>query len=402
MIQGIIIWLLTLVTSYVLIGFIGQSNPRLNRRFMVFLFFYHSLLALVYYLYAISNPSDSFGYYYKATVHSLGDRWFDYFGISTKFVDFIAFFLVNRLGFTYEASMAFFSWLGFLGFLGFYIFFRERIVTKPKLFGYDALIILFALPNLHFWSSSLGKGSLIFFGFGLFFFAVNKPAPRFWALLFGGWIIFQLRPHIFYVILIAIAIGYTFSTRGVAPVVRVMILGASVFLLYFIYEDILTLTGLEEDSIFDPLISHRASELGKATSGIDIASYNIWEKLFAFWFRPLFIDSPGTLGLIVSFENLFYLIFFARLLTPSGVRYLWSADAIIKTCFLTFIGVSFALAQISGNLGIAMRQKSQVMILMLFVILKFMDNNNIAWQQRELRLRELRKKNVLTGKLARL
>jgi hypothetical protein len=98
----------------------------------------------------------------------------------------------------------------------------------------------------------------------------------------------------------------------------------------------------------------------------------------------------------VSFENLFYLIFFARLITPSGLKFLWSGDAIAKTCLLTFLGVSFALAQISGNLGLAMRQKSQVMILMLFVILKFMDEKKVAqlrtvWLKRkaQARLKEM-------------
>jgi hypothetical protein len=100
--------------------------------------------------------------------------------------------------------------------------------------------------------------------------------------------------------------------------------------------------------------------------------------MFAFWFRPLFFDAPGILGIIVSFENLFYLIIFGYLLQPKALGYLFRADAINKTCLLTFLGVSFALAQISGNLGLAMRQKSQVMILMLFVILKYMDDQRLV------------------------
>jgi hypothetical protein len=327
------------------------------------------------------------GYFGRAVRKYAGDNWLDYFGVSTKFIDFISFFLVNRLALTYESSMLLFSWLGFLGFILFYIFLKERIITVPKLFGFNAILLLLFLPNPHFWSSSLGKGSLIFFGFGLFFFAINKPGPRLWALLIGGWIIFQIRPHIFYVIVIAVVLGYTFSTKGVAIGYRVVILLAAGFLLFYIYEDILQLTGLDDDSIMDPLISHRASELSKATSGIDITNYSILEKLFAFWFRPLFFDAPGILGYIVSFENLFYLIFFARLLRPSGFRFLWASDAITKTSFLTFIGVSFALAQISGNLGLALRQKSQVMILMLFVILKFMDEQRIV-QHHQIALRK--------------
>jgi hypothetical protein len=399
MIQGLIIWILTLLLTYFIIGKV-QKRKRLDGNFMTILFLYHSLLSVGYYLYALFNPSDSKNYFVKAITMSRGDQWFDYFGIGTSFIDFISFFLVNRLGFTYEAGMVFFSWLGFLGFLFLYIFFKERIKSSPLLFGFDGIKVLFLLPNLHFWSSSIGKGSLIFFGFGLFFFALNKPGLRLWGLLLGGWIIFQIRPHIFYVILIAIAIAYTFSTKGVAIGYRIIILFAASFLLYYIYEDILQFTGLEDDSITDPLIAHRARELSKATSGIDIANYSLPEKLFAFWFRPLFFDAPGALGYIVSFENLFYLIFFIRLFTPSGFRFLMAADAITKTCLFTFLGVSFALAQISGNLGLAMRQKSQVMILILFVILKFLDEQKVT-QLRAVAKRKLIQARVLKQQAAR-
>lgn len=356
---------------------------------MIALLFYHFLLTAVYYLYALDNPSDSAYYYAKAYNHFLGDNWFDYFGISTRFIDFISFFLVNALGFTYESCMIFFSWMGFLGFLSLYVFFHERIHTPIKIYNYDLISILFLLPNLHFWSSSLGKGSIVFFGIGLFFFALNKPGPRLWALILGGWAIFQIRPHIFYVILIAIALSYTFSTRGVAIGYRIVILTAAIFLLYNIYEDIVKLSGLEDESLFDPLISHRASELTKATSGIDITNYSVPEKLFAFWFRPLFFDAPGALGIIVSFENLFYLVFFSQLLRPKAIRFLFRSDAIVKTSLITFLGISFALAQISGNLGLALRQKSQVMMLMLFVILKFLDEERMAKLKRVLVRRKM-------------
>lgn len=404
MILGLVLWLLTLLISYLIIGAMQQRHPKLEKQFMIILFFYHSLLALAYYMYALFNPSDSKAYYAKMIAKINGDNWFDYFGISTSFIEFIAFFLVNRLGFTYEACMVFFSWLGFLGFLFFYIFFKERIKSQPKIFGFDGIWIIFLLPNLHFWSSSLGKGSIIFFGFGLFFFSLTRPGYRLWALLIGGWIIYQIRPHIFYVVLLATILGYTFSTKGVSMGYRMIILLGTASILFYIYEDILTLTGLDDDSIFDSTISHRASELSKATSGIDITSYSVPEKLFAFWFRPLFLDASGALGYIVSFENLFYLIFFIRLLTPSGLRFIMVSDAIAKTCMLTFLGVSFALAQITGNLGLAMRQKSQVMILMLFVILKFLDEKRmtelkVLAQRKKIR-QQVKWKTVTSNRLA--
>jgi hypothetical protein len=397
MAQGLIIWLLTLLITYALVERIQRKYQGLDRSFMLVIFFYHSLLAVAYYMYALFNASDSRRYYFKVVDKIYGENWIDYFGTGTKFIDFISFFLTNFLGLTYEGSMVLFSWFGFLGFLFFYIFFKERIKTSPKVFGIEGISLLLFLPNLHFWSSSLGKGSLIFLGFGLFFFSLKEPGPRFWAIMLGGWIIFQIRPHIFFVILLAVAISYTFSTKGVAIGYRIAILGIAAFLLLYIYEDIIQITGLEDESISDPSISHRARELSKATSGIDITNYSIPEKLFAFLFRPLFFDAPGALGIIVSFENVFYLFFFAKLILPSGIRFLFRADAIVKTCFLTFVGVSFALAQISGNLGLAMRQKSQVMILMMFVILKSIDEQKIQQMRQVMARKKARERTVGKG-----
>jgi hypothetical protein len=403
MILGLFIWLITLVGTYVLVNAIHKKHRQLDRGLMIVLFFYHSLLALVYYVYALFNPSDSHNYYDKVVAKVYGEGLFNYFGTSTHFIDFISYFLVNNLGFTYEAEMALFAWMGYLGFLLFYIFFKERIHTKHTFLGVDYMWILFLLPNLHFWSSSLGKGSLIFFGFGLFFYSLMYPARRIWAIVLGGLIIYMIRPHIFLVIMIAIGVSYTFSTRGVAIGYRIAILVGAVVAMAFVYQDVLQMTGLEDESISDPLISHRARELSKATSGIDLVNYSIPEKLFAFWFRPLFFDAPGMLGYIVSFENVFYLVFFAKLIRPSGFKYVWSGDAMVKTCLLTFLGVSFALEQISGNLGLAMRQKSQVMILMLFVILKFMDEQKVlqlrgVWLKRKA---QERLKHLMSSKTVR-
>lgn len=389
MLYGVFVLLILSLITY--LGLFSRLIiPASDRRFISVLYLYHILLAIVYYIYATFNPSDSKAYFRKAIVQYKGSIWFDYFGTSTDFVEFIAFGLVNKLAFTYESCMVFFAWLGFVGFVFFYLFFKEQFSIRPKIFGFDSIKIVFLLPNLHFWSASLGKGSLIFFAFGLFFYGISQlNLQRLLSILVAGWMIFQIRPHIFFVILIAIALGYIFSIKGPGFFIRVFTLVLATGLLVYIYNDIVSLTGLEDEFFFDADFSHRASELAKASSGIDISNYSLPEKLFAFCFRPLFFDAPGFLGFVVSFENLFYLIMFANLFKLSGLRFLFGSSAIIKTCFLTFLGVSLALAQITGNLGLAMRQKSQVMILMMFVILKFLEHQEI------INLKKIRKRRQL-------
>jgi hypothetical protein len=284
--------------------------------------------------------------------------------------------------------MALFSLLGFLGFLYFYIFFRENVKFRHTFLGVDLLTIIFFLPNLHFWSSSFGKGSIIFLGIGLFFYSLNNFKARIPQLILGALIIYHVRPHIMLVILVSSAIGFVFSTRGITPVARVTFLLFAAIAFFFIYRDVLALVGVDQEELISQGLdlSHRASELSKATSGVNITSYSLPMQVFTFLYRPLFIDAPGALGIIVSFENVFYLVITLQLLgTIKGWKFLFQSNFLVKGAFLSFIAVSIALAQVSGNLGLAMRQKSQVMILLMFVIIAFLDDEKYKkWRIAEL------------------
>jgi len=375
----------------VIVGFL-IANQVIRRNFilrsrqdvkdMVFiknLFFYHLLLSIVYYIYAVFNPSDSLAYYNKVRAFSRGETWSDFYGVSTTFIEWIGFPFINYLGFSYEAIMALFSFFGFIGFIYFFRFFRENVIFTNKVFNYDMLYLFFLLPNLHFWSGSFGKGALIFLAIGLVFYSMNN-IPKRWALLvIGGVLAYHIRPHIMFVLIVSTIIGFTFSTKKLGLFTRVAIIAMSVIAFFFIYQDTLRLVGVQQGQVLTQGLdlSRRAFELSKATSGIDISNYSIPALLFTFLFRPLFFDAPGFLGIIVSFENVFLLIITAHFLSKGGLKYIVKGDFLIKTAFLSFLTVSIALAQISGNLGIAIRQKSQVMLLFLFVIVRFFDDKKL-------------------------
>ncbi len=389
MLGGIIILIITGLLAFYMIGELKRQYPFINQSLLKKLFFFHLLLAFVYYLYALFNPSDSIGYYYKIVGNYRGETWLSFYGTSTTFIEFVGYPLIKFLGFSYEACMALFAFFGFVGFLYFYVFFREQIKFKHTLFGVDLLTLIFFLPNLHFWSSSFGKGSIILMGIGLFFFGISSIRTRWVAILIGGLIIYHVRPHVMLVILVSSAIGFMFTTKGVALPVRVLFLAGVAVAFYFIYGDVLSLVGIDEDEFISQGLdlTHRATELTKATSGVDITSYSLPVQVFTFLYRPLFFDAPGALGLIVSFENVFYLLITLRMFNLKGINFLITSNFLVKTAFFSFLTVSIALAQISGNLGLAIRQKSQVMILFLFVIISFLDKQKLAAYQQAMRQR---------------
>lgn len=376
MIGGILILIITGIISFEIIRRLKKSFPFIDEKLLKKLFYFHILLSLAYYGYVLFNPSDSKGYYARVLTNFRGGDWLSFYGTSTTFIEFVAYPFIKYFSFSYEAAMALFSFFGFLGFLYFYIFFRERIKFKHQLYGYDLITIIFFLPNLHFWSSSLGKGSIIFLGIALFFFGINKLRARWVAVLIGGIIIYHVRPHIMLIMLVSSALGFIFSTKGVSLSLKFVFLVGAIVTFFFIYKDVLTLVGLDEDEFISQGLdlTHRASELTKATSGVDISSYSLPMQMFTFLYRPLFVDATGLLGIIVSFENVFYLVITLTFLNLRAFRFLLTSNFLVKAAFVSFITVTLALAQIAGNLGLAMRQKSQIMILFLFVIISFMDD----------------------------
>jgi hypothetical protein len=376
MLGGLLVLVLTALISFAVIGRLKRRHPVMDVPLMRSMYWWHVLLSFAYLGYVAFNPSDSRAYYYKVESGFRGDTWGAFYGTSTTFIEFVGYPFIRYLGFSYEGMMILFSFFGFLGFLYFYIFFRENIRFKHQFMGYDLLTLTFFLPNLHFWSSSFGKGSIIFLGLGLYFFGISNVRKRLLAIAIGGLIIYHVRPHIMLVLLVSSAAGFIFSSRGVSVTWRVLfLLGASVAF-FFIYRDVLSMVGIDEEQFITQGLdmSQRAKELTKASSGVDITQYSLPMQVFTFLYRPLFVDAPGVLGIIVSFENVFYVAVTLKILTSlRGIKFLFTGDFLAKSAFLSFLTVSVALAQIAGNLGLAMRQKSQVMILLLFVVLSYLE-----------------------------
>ena len=334
-------------------------NGALNEYYFDILFGVHLFFTVVYLLYAYATRSDS-GEYYQITVQT--KTWGELFQTGTFFIRFLCFPLSNILGLSYNSVMFIFAFLGFEGILLFYLAAKENITNLPVIWGGMSLLeLLFLLPNSHFWSASLGKGSLMTFGIGLTVYGLSRFNKRILLLLLGAFLVYMGRSHMLLAIVIGVGLGLFFTERGIKWYFRFPFLLVSLVAFLLLSDNVVEQTGAESLNIFDSKrMTHRVRELGKGGSGVDIANYGQGFKLFTFLFRPLFIDSPGLLGLFSSAENAFLLFLAFRfvLFFPS----FWiRANGFHKSAILIFFIAAISLAQISGNLGIAIRQKAQIM-----------------------------------------
>ena len=347
-----------------------KQHKFFDKKLMNLLYIYHLFFFGVYTWYASNNMSDSWGYYFHVIRHE--GSWFELFGTDATFIRFLAYPL-SYLGFDYYMLMVFFAWLGYLGFVYAYLFIREQIPIKIKVFkSIDLLVLLLFLPNMHFWTSSLGKGSIIFFGLMMFTYAIAKPGSRIFLLVLGSTIVYFIRPHVFLFVAVGAVAGYMSGKESIPLWQKISVFVGLIGGLVLVQDQILAVVGLEasgnliED--FESFSEDRAEDLARAGSGVDMASYPLPFKLFTFWFRPLFIDAPNILGLIVSVENLVYLLLFVKILKKNFLKFLLKSPALVKMSVVIFFTTSFAMTFVMSNLGIIMRQKSMVMYYLFFVI----------------------------------
>lgn len=353
----IIILLLLLINSY-LVKYVSQNFSVSSQEYLWGLFFFHFLISIGYFLYTLSARSDSVSYFLRT---SEAGSWLNLYETGTKFIGFVSWPFINILNLSYYSMMILFSFFGYLGILLFYLAIKENMPSRPFIFNLTIVELVLLLPNLHFWTSSLGKGSFIFLGIGMFVFGLSRINKRLLACLFGAFIIYMIRPHIFLALITAVIIGLFLTNIGIKPFFKWLILFVAFFIFFYISDSVLQFTDVDSlDITSSSVLNRRASELGTSDSGIDINNYNIFFKLFTFWFRPLFFDGLGILGLIASIENAICL-FMAIIVIRYLITYWSKWNGFFRIGVFIFILGSFILAQVSGNLGIALRQKSQFM-----------------------------------------
>jgi len=397
-----LILLLFLITQG-LFSSLSKKHAFFSKKLMNLLFWYHIVFLGIYYSYTIFNRSDSRRYFSRPQGGYLS--WFDYFGTSTTFIDFISYPFINFLSFNYEMMMVLFAWMGYLGFVYAYLFFRENIPVKITVFkNFDLLTLILFFPNMHFWTASLGKGAPIFLGLMMFAYAIKSTKSRLMTLILGSILIYFIRPHVFLFVAVGTLLGYMSGKEKISFGRKLFIYIVMIGGLWLAQDQILGVVGLEgsenlvED--FEDFSEDRSESLSSSGSGVDMESYPLPVKLFTFWFRPLFFDAPGILGFITSIENLMYLLLFVKILKKDFIAFIKNSTIVVKMSLVVFFLSSFAMTFIMSNLGIIMRQKSMVMYFAFFVIYYYLaqkkyDKIMRLRKMKQARELELKKENIV-------
>ena len=275
-----------------------------------------------------------------------------------------------------------FATLSFIGMVCFYVAFRR---TMPQWGMLPYFVLLFFLPTMLFWPSSVGKDALSVLGLGLVTLgSVWLFSARFtsglWLAGAGGLLLGLVRPHILAIAVGSIVLAVVFTRAGrldVSRAARVLLMVIALIAMAYVVPIAAARIGIDEglESFLADQQQHTAqggsAVLGEpATSPLDLP-----EATLRVLFRPLPYEA-ATPGMLFSALEGVVLLGLLVWKTPT----MWANRRIVRRTPYMILSLAFTSAFVVAfssvfNLGIIARQRSQVIPFLLVVIV------GLGWQR---------------------
>lgn len=327
----------------------------LHRIFPFLLLVYHLVFAWIGFQYILINGGDAQRYWFLGQDLS-NSAWTDFLKPGTDVVKFLTFPLVKFFHLLFWIGFLLFSLISFAGVL---ILYRTLIRVAGSNVKLQVLaMLLMLLPNLHFWTSLIGKEALILIP--LTVFCAELSGKRYFSilLLISVLAVAVIRPHVAFVLSLTYVLGllltYPLSLKRKAIVLG----GLAVLTGLFTW----LLTSLQDFSGgFQRVLQKYEAHIRyfKTTDGyVPLDAYPLPAKLFTFYFRPQPMERSGLFYHLVSTENLLLLLI-AGFTLWYGLRYFAELRSrllfVFPLLFMTAVGLMYVYAY--ANYGIIMRTR---------------------------------------------
>lgn len=327
----------------------------LHRIFPVLLLGYHLVFAWIGFQYILANGGDAERYWFfgQDLSHS---SWTDFLKPGTHVVKFLSFPLVKFFNLPFWSGFLLFSLLSFAGVLILYRTLMRVAESNVKL--QVLAMVLMLLPNLHFWTSLIGKEAMILIPLTVFCAELSRKRYFSVLLIISVLAVAVIRPHVAFVLaltyVLALLLTFPLSLKRKAMVVG----GLAVMTGFFAW----LLNSLQDFSGgFQRVLQKYEAHIRhfKTTDGyVPLDAYPLPAKLFTFYFRPLPLERSGLFYHVVSTENLvllliagFTLWYSLRCFAELRSRLLF----VFPLLFMTALGLMYVYAY--ANYGIIMRTR---------------------------------------------
>ena len=356
------------------------------------IFFYHLAFIFLFLVYIKNNDSDSIKYFIDGSRNISRDGLF-YFG--SQFVVVLTNNLINFFKLDYFSLNIIFGSFGTLGLL----FLASMIDKEPinNFLPYYFLLILIFLPSLHFFTSTIGKDSLIFLSASILVWCLynfnNSKIP----LLIGSLFLMALtRIYIALPVVFALLLFFPFIIEKKYKIIFYKLYYISVFsiifLVFIFIKEIFVKAGIitEAEFIFNKIdLNHLWLKTKSSFAATSIANSNYMEihnnhlfYYFKYTFGP-FINDPGNnlKFIFTKIESVIYLIMILTIFFFMGVNY-HNKQLLLKNLmfFVIFFSITIPLSLAISNFGISIRQR---IVLYPFILFTLVSNFNYSFNEKK-------------------
>jgi hypothetical protein len=268
---------------------------------------YHFIFTIISYNYYLKNNGDASLYWFlKESTKT--KKWIDFLHIGTDAFMFINYPLVKFLNLSIFAGFIFHSSIGLVGIFKLNQLIKLWIGDQLVLFGVNCIPLLLFMPNMHYWTSILGKEPLMFLCIASILIEILKKRYFSFKTIILLVIILVIRPHLFSLLFTSMSVIF-FIYENWSKKRKVLVF---IFFLIFISLSFILFLKISKINTFDWNRIKRFNEysllsLEYSKSYIPMIEYCFPMKIFTFYFRPLFVDCHNVFGFFVSFENALYL-----------------------------------------------------------------------------------------------
>lgn len=268
-----------------------------------------------------------------------------------------------------------------VSFWGQYLFYRAFLIAFPKGNRRLAAVLIFLLPSIVFWTSTIGKDAIVCFCLGLAAYAfarLNKDVSPGGFLLLGLGLagVMVIRPHIAAMLGIAAVLPYLLgrNRQGVAGLVGKLV-GVPLLLggCALMAVQAKAFLGMEEFSQTNQVLERVSSGNlmgGSAFGGSQSLAVRVLNTPFLL-FRPWPWEIHNVTAVISSLEGLFLLFLFVRNRRSlyAAIRD-WRSNPFVFFMLLFSVQVSIILSAAMTNFGLLSRERVMLLpfVMMLFCV----------------------------------
>ncbi len=296
--------------------------------------------------------------------------------VGTAFIELVTGIVYTVIGSTKLGGFLVFSWLGFWGL---YLFYRAFRLACPTGDRRRYVLLLFFLPSMLFWPSSIGKEAWMTLALGAFAYGVARLVTHrrlglVWIAL-GTLGTAMVRPHVTLVAVASLMVSYLLSgtkaTSYARPLSKMAGIVALVAVFAFALGAVEDYFHLDEEKSLEEVLDNTQERTSKGGSEFDASAVRSPAQLpwgvFSVIFRPLPFEAGNVQAFVASMEGLFLLVLLAR-----NWRRLGNYFPRRRTPYLTFAATYILLFAIAfsnlSNFGILARQRTQLFPFLLVAL----------------------------------